>query len=106
MIKIYQINLDRDKNQIAWMPYVIIERNCGFDFSLYDEVWSGSEPNGCNSLEDVFNVFNLNRPEDFEGWSLSVSDVVQLIDSPIGENGFYYCDSFGWKKLELVMDSE
>lgn len=44
-------------------------------------------------LERVYNIFNINKPADFKGHSLSVSDVVTL-------NGVaYYVDTFGFKKL-------
>ena len=46
------------------------------------------------ALEWVFDKFNCDRPHDFYGHSLSVSDVVWIE----GE-GFYYCDSFGWEQL-------
>ena len=44
-------------------------------------------------LENLFSKFNMRRPEDFLGHSLSVSDIVSL-------NGvLYYCDNFGWKEI-------
>lgn len=47
-----------------------------------------------DALEELFEIFNVRRPEDFEGRSLSVSDIVEVD----GEN--YYCDAVGWKKLK------
>ena len=46
-------------------------------------------------LECLFGEFNWDdRPADYTGRSLSVSDVVTI-------NGVaYFCDSFGWKKLD------
>ena len=38
-------------------------------------------------------MFNLSKPNDFHGHSLSVSDVVELD----GEK--YYVERFGWKKV-------
>lgn len=61
-----------------------------FDFSIYDEVWSGDEPDGCDDLEWIFEVFNLYHPDDFKGHSLSVSDIVQIIGSDEESNGYYY----------------
>ena len=46
-------------------------------------------------------MFNLNHPNDYNGHSLSVSDVVQVIELSNVEAGFYYCDSFGWRKLNI-----
>ena len=45
-------------------------------------------------LECLFGEFNTDHPADYTGRSLSVSDVVTI-------NGVaYFCDSFGWKKLD------
>lgn len=97
MIKIFQINMDRDKDRVKFMRYNWKK----FDFSIYDEVWSGELKDGWKTLEGIFDIFNLNHPKDFHGHSLSVSDIVQIIDEPDKEeDGFYFCDSFGWKKLD------
>ena len=98
MIKIFQINMDRDKNKVKFMPYKFIKE---FDFSIYDEVWSGEEPDGCDDLEGIYEVFNLYLPNDFKGHSLSVSDIVQIIGSDKKSNGYYFCDSIGWRKLDI-----
>ena len=101
MIKIFQINPEKDTNKVKFKSYKFIKE---FDFSIYDEVWSGNEPeleNYNNLLEEIFKIFNLHHPEDFHGHSLSVSDVVQIINSDKKDNGYYYCDSFGWVKLEI-----
>lgn len=97
MVKIYRINKDRDKNRAKFMPYNWKK----FDFSIYDEVWSGEPQRNWKTLEGIFEIFNLHHPEDFKGHSLSVSDIVQIINEPDKEeDGFYFCDSFGWKKLD------
>jgi len=36
----------------------------------------------CSDLEEVYRMFNLNHPEGYHGRSLSVSDVVEVIDPP------------------------
>ena len=45
-------------------------------------------------LEHVFREFNLHKPPDFKGHSLSVSDVVTL------DGVAYYVDVYGFKRLE------
>ena len=97
MIKIFQINSDKDVNEVKFMPSRFVKE---FDFSIYDEVWRGEEPEGCDDLDGIYEVFNLHYPKDFKGHSLSVSDIVQIIGSDEGSNGFYYCDSIGWKKIK------
>lgn len=49
------------------------------------------------SLEDIYTQFNIDRPTDFKGHSLSVSDVVVLHQN--GENTSHYVDSFGYREL-------
>lgn len=51
-------------------------------------------------LEEIFRQFNLNRPDDFYGHSLSVSDVVVLEHN--GDRTAYFVDSFGFKKLQNI----
>lgn len=48
-------------------------------------------------LESLYSRFNMERPQDFRGHSLSVSDVIALkLD---GQVTCYYTDSFGFEKL-------
>lgn len=46
-------------------------------------------------LEILFEIFNVTRPSDFHGHSLSVGDIVVL------NKQAYICDSFGWNKIVL-----
>lgn len=52
-------------------------------------------------LEKLFEIFNINHPEDFCGHSLSVSDIVVLF----GDDScrWYYCDSFGWEDITQAL---
>ena len=68
----------------------------------YDLVYTGLLPDAKDVddhavLEDLFIQFNLCRPEDFHGHSLSVSDVVVLKRDD--EIRSYYTDSFGFEQL-------
>ena len=47
-----------------------------------------------DTLDTIYERFNLNQPEDFEGHSLSVSDVVVL--NTDGEIKAYFVDRFGF----------
>lgn len=55
-------------------------------------------------LEGLYTRFNLNRPDDFRGHSLSVSDVIAL--NLNGQTECYYTDSFGFYKLPAFLDHE
>ena len=68
----------------------------------YDLVYSGSLPEHSTHeplaiLENLYAKFNLDRPEDFHGHSLSVSDVIVLKQK--GQQTCYYTDSFGFQEL-------
>lgn len=49
---------------------------------------------GNDKLEEIFEKFNINRPEDFQGHSLSVGDIVSIDDK------LYICCNFGWKDIK------
>ena len=68
--------------------------NHNFSMSDYVPVWRGEiESKTINgALEELFRIFNVDRPEQYCGRSLSVSDVVML------DGKCYYCDSFGWSE--------
>ena len=62
------------------------------------------DPQSAELLSDLevcdylFVIFNTNRPRDFKGHSLSVSDLIHLESD--GTCRLYYCESFGWKKIK------
>ena len=49
-------------------------------------------------LEQAYAQFNIYRPADFTGHSLSVSDIVAIKRGP--DVSYHYCDTFGFKELE------
>ena len=49
-------------------------------------------------LNDVYHKFNTDHPKDFEGHSLSVSDVVVIQQN--GELSAHFVDTWGYKELE------
>lgn len=99
-ITIYQVNMDRDTNRIAFMGYDSLERFQGssdIDCKIYDKVYEGNFD--FESLEDVYRKFNLDHPEDYRARSLSVSDVVAISDSDKVKVGFYFCNDIGFKEV-------
>lgn len=82
-IKIYQINMERDTERIAFESLELLEQYQGskeINSTLYDMVYEGEVD--CAGLEDVFQMFNLDHPEGYKGRSLSVSDVVEVVEAP------------------------
>lgn len=55
------------------------------------------------ALSELFFRFNMDRPGDFKGHSMSVSDIVVLLGdaSPFEDRGerWYYCDDYGWTDI-------
>ena len=66
------------------------------DLNDYEVVYEGEldYPEMPNALEELFEIFNVRRPKDFERRSMSISDVVEID----GKN--YYCDFVGWEELK------
>lgn len=101
-ICIYQIDLNKDKDRIAFCSTEELVKFQGSDrveSGIYNRVFQGIVD--CASLEGVYHMFNVNHPDGYIGRSLSVSDVVQVIHSPSIEPGFYFCESFGYKKIDF-----
>lgn len=101
-VKIYQINSDRDTDGYKFMGMDWVKKHWGehgVDSEIYDKVYEGTI-NG-STLEDVFCTFNFERPVGFKGHSLSVSDIVEVIQSDEIKPGFYFCDSIGFQKVEF-----
>ena len=73
----------------AWAENVI-------DLNDYEVVYEGELdcPEMPNALEELFEIFNVRRPKDFEGRGMTISDVVEID----GKN--YYCDFVGWEELK------
>ena len=88
--KIYEIDHIKDKDKISFMPLKTVDK---VDPSIYKMTFDAeadiSEP------EDAFLLFNQEGHPLHNGHSMSVSDVIVM------NNAAYYCDSFGFKKIEF-----
>ena len=105
-IRIYQIDLEKDSERLAFESLSHMERIHGsreVNSAIYQLTYDGSVE--CGDLEGVFRIFNVAHPEDYRGRSLSVSDVVEVIESDSVDSGFYYCDSFGFAKIAFTPPS-
>ena len=57
-----------------------------------------------DSLESIYTRFNIDRPADFKGHSLSVSDIVVLHQD--GKDTAHYCDRFGFSQVPEFLQPE
>ena len=98
--EIYQIRRVDETRDVRFEPYErLLKAGIKPDFKTYDKMYEAdvsmlSGKSTGEKLESAFYVFNQERPEDFKGHSLSVSDVVVLDDTA------YYVDSVGFKPLK------
>jgi hypothetical protein len=95
---IYQLKGLGELHDIRFEPYEYLQQNSlTCDVRNYSLVYSGHmRPH--ETLENLFYKFNMERPEDFKGHSLSVSDVIVIRER--GKSTAYYVDSLGFKQLD------
>ena len=101
---IYQIKDDSPGENYAFMNMSFIESH-GMQIKKedYKLVYVG-EFLGNMSLDDIFERFNIDRPKDFRGHSLSVSDIVVLND---GEKvTAHFVDSISFEQLDSFLNLE
>lgn len=94
--------MERDKDNLAFMNLDFVQEKQGNrdpNASVYDLVFEGNV--SCKNLEEVHTMFNINHPTGYKARSLSVSDVVEVIEDDWVEQGFYFCDSFGFKEVSF-----
>lgn len=95
-IKIYQINKERDNNDVKFFGLKHLKQFQGsekVDASLYDEVFDGEVDT--TNLERIFRQFNTEFHPLFRGHSLSISDVVVM------EGKAHFCESVGFEQIEF-----
>lgn len=91
---IYQIKGGPETRDYRFEAYESLqEAGLAVDRQNYDLVYT-APLDGKTTLEDIYRTFNLDRPADFTGHSLSISDIVVLTRS--GKEEAHYCDSFGF----------
>ena len=92
--KIYQCKDPRNCNYM-FLSFKWAEKE-GFSLNDYEEVYSGDTyeySDDTRTLDEIFYVFNMKRPADFRGHSLSTSDIIEY------KGVYYYVDSFGFVNL-------
>ena len=98
---IYQLKADPELHLLRFASLAELHGQ-PVDGRNYDRVYAGTLPETASHdpsviLEDLYVQFNLCRPDDFHGHSLSVSDVVVLNQD--GKEKAYYTDSYGFAPL-------
>ena len=99
LLFIYQIRDCAENEPYEFMGYSWLEKHgTTVDFSRYECVYF-MEYDGKMSLDAIYLHFNVHRPVDFYGHSVSTSDIIVLT----AENGFkaYFVDDIGFKEVPI-----
>lgn len=95
---LYQMDQTRpDYRRLTFSSFSEVQKmGLTVDGRNYDCVYSGALASG-ETLDSIYERFNLRHPSDFRGHSLSVSDVIVLHQN--GQDQAFYVDSFGFKQV-------
>lgn len=101
---IYQLKRDDSMRDYRFEDLEALEKyGLAVKKENYELIYKAPLTDG-ESLESLFERFNLRHPEDFRGHSMSVSDVIILHKD--GVNTAYYCDSFGFAEVNQFLLSD
>lgn len=104
-IQILQVNEKAENGRYIMFSGLDFINEMGLNLSIdaYKQVYEGeittSNDEPINILDDIYCDFNIRRPEDFKGHSLSTSDMVKM------DGKYYFCDSYGWQEMKLSYTS-
>lgn len=102
--KIYQLKSDDELWQYHFENLESLKaHNLKVEGKNYELKYEGEWTEGMH-LEGIYTKFNIDRPEDFTGHSLSVGDIVVL--NRDGKESAHFVDSFGFVEVpEFFMES-
>ena len=105
---IYQLRDNDDTVQLHYMNSEYLEKKgLSIQKENYAAVYAGDldrRGDTQDKLNELYETFNIRRPEDFHGHSLSVSDIVALKQN--GVVSCHYVDSWGFKELPGFLKPE
>ena len=97
---IYQVKRGEEYARLSFNSWNELKKfNLPFDKTNYEEVYGGYVSDVSRSqgrgviLDNIYTKFNIDRPKDFRGHSLSVGDVIVLEDNNV--SSAFYVDSYG-----------
>lgn len=99
--EIYQVDMSQPTGaRIMFHSLKNIQKEgTSLTLDAYRKVYEGDFEEKTDSnlpvTEQLYVMFNVSRPEDFKGHSLSVSDIIIIDDQQ------YFCDDFGFKAISL-----
>ena len=101
---IYKLKRGDETLDYRFEPLDAIRRNgLSVDPANYELVYTAPLTER-DDLESIYTRFNIDRPADFKGHSLSVSDIVVLHQG--GSDTAYYCDRFGFSQVPEFLEPD
>ena len=100
-ITILQVNEKAENGRYIMFSGLDFINKMGLNLSIdtYNQVYEGqittSNDDPIDILDDIYCDFNIRRPNDFKGHSLSTSDMVKM------DGKYYFCDEYGWQEMKL-----
>lgn len=94
--KIHQIK-DIENTDYAFRGYDPKKFNFKDYECRYEGEFAAEAKTTIEMCEIIFHVFNMRRPSEFTGHSLSMSDVVEIVTDRTAT--LYYCDMCGWQRV-------
>ena len=99
-VRIYQIDFERDEKFLCYRNLETVLERCGgiipaesYNMGFEYEALS-------DNLERLFFIFNEAHPKGYKARSMSMSDVVEVID-PVNGSKFFFCDKIGFKEVSF-----
>ena len=101
---IYQLKSGDETLDYRFEPLDSIHRNgLSVDPANYELVYT-APLTAKDNLESIYTRFNMDRPADFKGHSLSVSDIVVLHHD--GKDTAHYCDRLGFSQVPEFLQEQ
>ncbi len=101
---VYQLKAGDETRDLRFEPFDrLAQAGHTVDLANYELVYAAPIKPG-DTLETIYRDLNMDRPENFRGHSLSVSDVVVLREQ--GKDTAHYCDSVGFVEVPHFLDPQ
>ena len=106
LYEIEQLKNTPEGRKALFMSFEQTQRDGGVFHRNYEVVARGGIEAGSRqeAAEKLFRKYNLEIPADYTGRSLSVSDIVTLIDPK--ETSSWFCDNLGFVKIKEFADEQ
>lgn len=101
---IYQLKDDEKLNYHRFVSFEELKKkDLKIEVNNYELIYTDNLQEN-DTLDTIYNKFNIGRPNDFKGHSLSVSDVIVIEKD--NEISSYYIDRIGFKELPVFVGNE